>query len=180
MDNNKNKDPSYSSDLCASNNHFISSYCNVGEQEFPLENELGLDAYYPKTNNVYNSSSNINDNKQHYASYFEKFNNQEKEIARGKEKNKNKDETKEKDDTTIWGVNQKNEIFKKKNKDTNWTKVNGSLMNVSASNKDYVWGVNKENKIYNCKKPCDGDWKLINGSLQQVSGGKDQVCMLYM
>ena len=59
MDINKNKDPSYSSDLCASNNHFISSYCNVGEQEFPLENELGLDAYYPKTNNVYNSSSNI-------------------------------------------------------------------------------------------------------------------------
>jgi len=181
MDNNKNKDPSYSSDLCTPNNHFISSYCNVGAQEFPLENELGLAAYYPKTNNVYNSSFTMNKNKQYRTSYLEKFNNQEKEtetekeIASENEKNKNKGKSKEKDDTSIWGVNQKNEIFKKKNDDTKWTKVDGSLINVSASNKDYVWGVNKENKIYNCKKPCDGDWKLMNGSLQQVSGGKDQV-----
>lgn len=118
MDNNKNKDPSYSSDLCTPNNHFISSYCNVGAQEFPLENELGLAAYYPKTNNVYNSSFTMNKNKQYRTSYLEKFNNQEKEtekeIASENEKNKNKGKSKEKDDTSIWGVNQKNEIFKKR------------------------------------------------------------------
>ena len=100
MDDNKNKDPSYSSDLYAPNNHFTSTYCNVGVQEFPLGNEIGLAAYYPKTNNVFNSSSTINENKQYRTSYLEKFNNQdketEKEIARGKEKYKNKGKSKEK------------------------------------------------------------------------------------
>ena len=78
-------------------------------------------------------------------------------------------------DNYIWGVNEEDNIFRKK-KNNKWEKINGKLKNISASNKDYIWGTNKSDNIYTCKKPCtNGTWKKIDGSLEQVSGGNKEV-----
>ena len=56
-----------------------------------------------------------------------------------------------------------------------WRNIGGRLMNISASNKDYVFGVNKSDQIYQCKKPCKGGWQRMEGGLKQISGAQKYV-----
>ncbi len=99
-----------------------------------------ISAYYPKTNTIYNKDNKENKN------YIENFSTE--------------------NDDYIWGVNEKDEIFKKKYNDSSWTKVNGQLKNISASGKGYIWGLIKIIKFMCVKIPCNGDWKLIDGNLK--------------
>ena len=112
---------------------------------------LNPNAYNPKTYNQYNQNSSFNIN--------------QKENYENKNNNEN----------YIWGVNSKDNIYRKKG-DANWEQINGGLKNISASNKDYIWGVNANDNIYVCKKPCsNAQWKQIDGSLKQVSGGEKDI-----
>jgi hypothetical protein len=57
-----------------------------------------------------------------------------------------------------------------------WSKINGTLKQISASGKDYLWGVNTNDNIFKCKKPCnDSNWEQVGGSLTQVTGGDKEV-----
>ncbi len=71
----------------------------------------------------------------------------------------------------VYGVNSERNIYARAknpgeenaNGARGWRRMNGTLTNISASNKDYVFGVNRENNIYQCKKPCKGGWQRISG-----------------
>ena len=51
--------------------------------------------------------------------------------------------------------------------DSPWTKIPGSLKQVSAS-MNYLWGVNITGEIYMCARPCNGGWIQVPGKLKQV------------
>ena len=51
--------------------------------------------------------------------------------------------------------------------DSPWTKIPGSLKQVSAS-MNYLWGVNITDDIYMCARPCTGGWIQVPGKLKQV------------
>ena len=80
--------PYFSNNINHLENNFKSSYCILNEQKIPLKNEKNISAYYPKTNTIYNKYNKENKN------YIENFSTE--------------------NDDYIWGVNEKDEIFKKK------------------------------------------------------------------
>ncbi len=53
------------------------------------------------------------------------------------------------DDSTIWGVNNNNEIYRMNEYDSIWEKIPGSLVHISHGYDSNVWGVDKKDKIYN-------------------------------
>lgn len=127
--------------------HYDANYPLQSKEKF---NNLRPVAHNPKTYNQYNQTSS--------------FNQKQKESFDNKNEN------------YVWGVNSSDNIYRKKETDNNWQKINGGLSNVSASNENYVWGVNANDNIYICKKPCsNAEWKQINGGLKQVSGGEKEV-----
>ena len=119
----------------------------------------------------YSLQTKKNLNNLHSIAYNRKTYNQGK-----KENFDNKNDNNDKNDSYVWGVNSSDNIYRKKETDNNWQKINGGLSNVTASNENYVWGVNSKDDIYVCKKPCNNaEWNQINGSLKQVSGGEKEV-----
>ena len=71
----------------------------------------------------------------------------------------------------VYGVNSYRNIFAhakdpaklNANGARGWRTIPGSLVNISASNKDWIFGVNRNNDIYQCRKPCKGAWQRLGG-----------------
>ncbi len=71
-------------------------------------------------------------------------------------------------DGTVWGVNKQNEIYHKKDDDSEWEKVPGALTQISHGSDSNVWGVNSKDEIFRRKDNNKG-WDKIPGLLRQIS-----------
>ena len=51
------------------------------------------------------------------------------------------------DSATLWGVNDRSQIFTKQLADSQWSRISGTLRNVSVGPSDVIWGVNGRGEI---------------------------------
>ncbi|CAI9554495.1 unnamed protein product [Staurois parvus] len=68
----------------------------------------------------------------------------------------------------VYGVNDKDEIFRWVNSD--WEHVPGKLIHVSVGPAG-VWGVNRDSNVYKLQ---DNEWMSVSGLLKQVDAGGDK------
>lgn len=71
-------------------------------------------------------------------------------------------------ETTAWGVNKSDEIYRTQDAGKTWQRVPGALRQVSALSYDSAWGVNGARQIWRTNNG-GGYWDLRPGSLKQVS-----------